>query len=66
MTLDSFRNNEYYNNWLRKTEGFEKDIQLKFKIGNEIHYRIFESWDSVKLYYMYSIDKLKNSEEEGK
>ena len=63
MTLDSFRKNEYYNNWLRKTGGFEKDIQLRFQIGNEIHYRIFESWDSVKMYYMSSINALKGSEE---
>lgn len=63
MTLDSFRNNEYYNNWLRKTGGFEKDIQLRFQIENAIHYRIFESWDSVKMYYMSSINALKGSEE---
>lgn len=63
MTLDSFRNNEYYNNWLRKTGGFEKDIQLRFQIENEIHYRIFESWDSVKMYYMSSINKLKGFKE---
>ena len=63
MTLDSFRNNEYYNDWLRKTGGFEKDIQLHFQIENEIHYRIFESWDSVKMYYMSSINELKDSKE---
>lgn len=63
MTLDYFRNNEYYNNWLKKTGGFEKDIQLLFQIENEIHYRIFESWDSVKMYYISSINKLKGLEE---
>lgn len=62
MTLDSFRNNEYYNNWIKKTSGFEKDIQLQFEIENEIHYRIFESWDSVKMYYISSIERLKGLE----
>ncbi|MBP0982744.1 MAG: hypothetical protein J6A19_03385 [Oscillospiraceae bacterium] len=64
LTLSCFRNNEYYNNWLIKTGGFEKDIQLKFQISNDIHYRIFESWDSVKMYYMSSINKLKGLEED--
>lgn len=63
MTLDSFRNNEYYNNWVKKTSGFEKDIQLLFQIENEIHYRIFESWDSVRMYYISSINKIKVTEE---
>lgn len=65
MRLDCFRNNEYYNNWIKKTGGFEKDIQLRFQIDNDIHYRIFESWDSVKMYYMLSINQLKGSEEEN-
>lgn len=63
MRLDCFRNNEYYNNWQKKIGGFEKDIQLRFQIGNDIHYRIFESWDSVKMYYVSSINKLKGLEE---
>ena len=62
LTLDNFRNNEYYNEWLKKTNGFEKDIQLIFQINNDIHYRIFESWDSVKMYYISSINKLKSAE----
>lgn len=65
MRLDCFRNNEYYNNWQKKIGGFEKDIQLRFQIGNDIHYRIFESWDSVKMYYVSSINKLKGLEEGG-
>lgn len=63
MRLDCFRNNEYYNNWIKKTGGFEKDIQLRFRIDNDIHYRIFESWDSVKMYYISSINQLKSAEE---
>lgn len=65
MRLDCFRNNEYYNIWQKKIGGFEKDIQLRFQIGNDIHYRIFESWDSVKMYYVSSINKLKELEESG-
>lgn len=53
--LDGFRNNEFYNQWCRKTMGFENKIQLFFDISNDIHYRIFESWDAVKSYYMSSI-----------
>lgn len=66
LTLDYFRNNDYYNNWQKKTGDFEKDIQLQFQIGNDIHYRIFESWDSVKMYYISSINQLKGIEEVNK
>lgn len=59
LTLDNFRNNAYYNQWQRTTDGFEKDIQLQFQIDNEVHYRIFESWDSVKMYYISSVDRMK-------
>lgn len=45
--------------WLKKTQGFEKDLQLDFEIENDIHYRIFESWDAAKDYYMSSIAKAK-------
>lgn len=65
LTLDCFRNNAYYNEWQRLTNGFEKDIQLYFQINNEIHYRIFESWDTVKMYYVSSINKLKGLEEDN-
>ena len=40
--------------------GFEKDIQVLFNIKNDIHYRIFESWDAVKGYYLNSIITAKN------
>lgn len=63
LTLDCFRKNDYYQRWLKKTQGFEKDIQLKFQIENDIHYRIFESWDAVKMYYISSIINLKKKEE---
>ncbi len=66
LTLDYFRNNDYYNNWQKKTGDFEKNIQLQFQIGNDIHYRIFESWDSVKMYYISSINQLKGIEEVNK
>ena len=61
--LDGFRHNAYYEQWTKKTLGFENKIQLFFDIENEIHYRIFESWDAVKDYYMKSImDAKKNKE----
>lgn len=63
LTLDYFRQNAYYERWKKLTNGFEKDIQLMFRIENEIHYRIFESWDSVKAYYTSSIEKIKLCEE---
>lgn len=62
ITLDFFRNNDFYNDWMKKTGDFEKDIQLLFQIENDIHYRIFESWDSVKMYYILSINRLKGLE----
>lgn len=56
ITLDGFDNsNDYYVKWQKKTKGFEKDLQLMFKIDNDIHYRIFESWDAVKMYYCKGI-----------
>lgn len=52
IIMDGFDNsNDYYAKWQKKTKGFEKDLQLMFKINNDIHYRIFESWDAVKMYY---------------
>lgn len=63
LTLDGFRKNEYYMDWVKKTKGFEKDIQIRFQIDNDIHYRIFESWDAVKMYYLSSIEDLKSKEE---
>jgi len=56
ITLDGFdTSNDFYLSWEIKTKGFEKDLQLMFQIDNDIHYRIFESWDAVKLYYTKGI-----------
>lgn len=49
--------NQTYAEWLRKTGDFEKDLQTEFNISHKINYRIFESWDSAKLYYLNSIKK---------
>lgn len=58
LTLDGFDlTNAEYASWLKKTQGFEKDIQLRYGIENEIHYRIFESWDAARDYYMLSIER---------
>lgn len=65
LTLDGFSTtNESYIRWLKKTQGFEKDLQLIFGIDNELHYRIFESWDSAKDYYMSSIAKTRKRMED--
>jgi len=65
IIFDGFTlSNKIYADWVKKTQGFEKDIQLKFGIENEVHYRIFESWDSAKDYYMSSIDRSKCEMEE--
>ncbi len=64
--LDGFRNeNKFFRQWEVKTKGFEKDLQLLFGIENDIHYRIFESWDSAQKYYVNGIDKCKNDMIEG-
>lgn len=58
IVLEGFdENNEIYKKWLKKTQGFEKDLQLVFDISNDIHYRIFESWDAAKDYYLSTIRK---------
>ena len=60
IIFDGFsKTNPEYLKWLKKTQGFEKDLQLDFEIENDIHYRIFESWDAAKDYYMSSIAKAK-------
>lgn len=44
IIFDGFKkNNLDYLKWLKKTQGFEKNLQLEFEIENSIHYRIFES-----------------------
>lgn len=59
-------NNDYME-WKKQTLGFEKDLQLRFGIRNEIHYRIFESWDAAKSYYIAGMEKNKErmKEEDG-
>lgn len=54
------KSNKEYISWTKQTEGFEKDLQFRFLIENDIHYRIYESWDSAKYYYMNGIKKLKD------
>ena len=48
IIFDGFKkNNLDYLKWLKKTQGFEKNLQLEFEIENSIHYRIFEDRKSV-------------------
>ena len=55
------KTNEDYISWEKQTQGFEKDLQTRFLIENDIHYRIFESWDSAKEYYINGLRKLKDN-----
>ena len=53
VTFNGFdKNNKFYCEWKKKTGGFEKDLQLRFDIEQDIHYRIFESWESAQMYYI--------------
>lgn len=56
--------NEFYQNWLKKTLGFQKDINLKFGITNDLNYRIYESWDAAQKYHVNSFEQLKREMEE--
>jgi hypothetical protein len=58
--------NDVYADWERLTNGFEKNLQLRFKISNEIHYRIFDSWDAAEIYYLKSLDDCRAKLLEGK
>lgn len=49
-----------YNNWLRKTNYFQKELQEEFNIIHTVNYRIFESWDAAEKYYLNTLDKIKN------
>lgn len=60
ITLEGFDDsNDYYKNWQKKIGDFEKDLQLLFKINNDVHYRIYESWDAVESYYTKGLLELK-------
>ena len=59
------KSNEDYVLWVKQTEGFEKDLQARFLIDNAIHYRIFESWDSAKDYYIHGLKRLKERLEDA-
>lgn len=61
ITFEGFnKNNEEFCAWEKKTKGFEKDLQLRFGISNEIHYRIYESWEAAQMYYISGMLKNKN------
>lgn len=66
LTLEGFdTSNPDYAKWLKKTQGFEKELQLDFEIENDINYRIFESWNAAKEYYMHSIERTKEAQYEN-
>lgn len=43
--------NQEFLNWQKKTSPFQRELQKRFDISNEINYRIFNDWLSVELYY---------------
>ncbi len=58
ITFDGFnKTNKDYCEWQKRTKGFEKDLQLRFDIEHEIHYRIFESWEAAQMYYISGLIK---------
>ncbi len=53
ITFEGFKkSNKDYCEWQKRTKGFEKDLQLRFDIEHEIHYRIYESWEAAQMYYI--------------
>jgi len=45
--------------WQRKISDLRKDFFANFKIGNEIKYRVYESWDAVNSYHIDGIERLR-------
>lgn len=67
IVFDGFnKTNKDYCEWQKKTKGFEKDLQLRFDIEHEIHYRIFESWEAAQMYYISGLVKNQKKLEEYK
>ena len=61
ITFEGFNSrNEDFRIWQKQTMGFEKDLQLRFNIANEIHYRIYESWEAAQMYYIGGMQESKN------
>lgn len=52
-------NNDSLMDWQRKLSGFRTELQLEYKIYNEINYRIYSSWEDVENYHLKGISKLK-------
>ena len=60
IIFDGFRSsNKEYQSWLKQTEGLIVYLQSVFEINHEINYRIFESWDAAKAYYVAGIEESK-------
>ena len=58
ITFEGFKkNNEEFSDWKKQTKGFEKDLQLRYGISHDIHYRIYESWEAAQLYYISGMRK---------
>jgi hypothetical protein len=53
--------NEALLNWQRKLTDFKTELQLHYRIFNDINYRVYENWESVESYHIQGIKKLKDS-----
>ncbi len=58
---DSHYNNESLMDWQRKLAGFRTELQLEYKIYNDVNYRIYYSWEDVENYHLRGIKKLKEN-----
>jgi hypothetical protein len=53
------KGSDIYNNWIKRTDSLNKDLQTQFDIEHKVNYRIFESWDAVETYYLSNFNKIK-------
>ncbi|MBN8571676.1 MAG: hypothetical protein J0M18_18785 [Ignavibacteria bacterium] len=56
---DNDYSNSILQNWQRDVTQFKTQLQVEFRIFNEINYRIYSDWDAVESYHLNSLTKLK-------
>ena len=49
---------KYFKEWEKKVNNFKKNLQVIFRIDNDINYRIYESWEWVDMYHLNGLSKL--------
>ncbi|MGE7848187.1 hypothetical protein [Bacillus cereus] len=57
--------NEVNKQWEKKTGRFQRELQKKFTLSQDINYRIFNDWQSVELYYKNGIEEAKTLVQKG-